>query len=86
MNSYVAAIADVIDYIEQRIADKLTLAELAARANISDFHFNRIFKTVVGITLKQYVLEPARYGYCLKADSYGQSNRGSHGPFYYRHR
>lgn len=56
MNCYVAAMADVIDYIEQRIADKLTLAELSARANISDFHFNRIFKTVVGTTLKQYVL------------------------------
>ena len=56
MNCYVAAMADVIDYIEQCIADKLTLAQLAARANISDFHFNRIFKTVVGITLKQYIL------------------------------
>lgn len=56
MNVYVAVMTDVIDYIEQRISDKLTLAELSARANISDFHFNRIFKTVVGVTLKQYIL------------------------------
>lgn len=56
MNHYVAVMTDLIDYIEQRISDKLTLAELSARAHISDFHFNRIFKTVVGITLKQYIL------------------------------
>ncbi len=56
MNYYVAVMADVIDHIEQRISDKLSLTELSARANISDFHFNRIFKTVVGVTLKQYIL------------------------------
>ena len=56
MNYYVAVMTGVIDYIEQYISDKLSLAELSARANISDFHFNRIFKTVVGVSLKQYIL------------------------------
>ncbi len=56
MNFYVSVITDTVDYIESSMSRKLTLADLSARAGISDFHFNRIFKTVTGITLKQYIL------------------------------
>lgn len=56
MNFYVAVITDIVEYIERSIASRLTLAELSARAGISDFHFNRMFSTVAGVTLKQYVL------------------------------
>lgn len=56
MNLYVSVITDTVEYIENSISRKLTLAEVSARAGISDFHFNRIFKTVTGVTLKQYIL------------------------------
>lgn len=56
MNLYVSVINGIIEYIECNIGENLQLTSLSARAGISDFHFNRIFKTVTGITLKQYVL------------------------------
>lgn len=56
MNPYVSAINETIEYIECNIGESLQLADLSTRAGISDFHFNRIFRTVTGITLKQYVL------------------------------
>lgn len=56
MNIYVSVITEIIEHIECNIGERLQLAELSARAGISDFHFNRMFKTVAGITLKQYVL------------------------------
>jgi AraC family transcriptional regulator len=56
MNFYVSVINDVVDYIEWNMGENLQLGDLSKRAGISDFHFNRIFKTVTGITLKQYVL------------------------------
>lgn len=56
MNFYVSVITDIVEYIEASIASRLTLAELSARAGISGFHFNRMFSTVAGVTLKQYVL------------------------------
>jgi AraC family transcriptional regulator len=49
-------INEIIEYIECNICESLQLTDLSAQAGISDFHFNRIFKTVSGITLKQYVL------------------------------
>jgi AraC family transcriptional regulator len=56
MNYYTQMIAEAVNYIENSIDEKLSLAQLASRAGMSDFHFNRIFKTVSGHTLKQYVL------------------------------
>ncbi len=56
MNYYVSVINKTVEYIEDSIGERLTLAELSGKFNISDFHFNRMFKTVTGITLKQYIL------------------------------
>lgn len=56
MNMYVAIIRETVDYIESAINAPLTVAELSAQAGISDYHFNRMFSTVTGVTLKQYVL------------------------------
>lgn len=56
MNFYVSVINDVVEHIESNIGEDLPLADLSSRAGISDFHFNRMFKTVTGVTLKQYVL------------------------------
>lgn len=56
MNFYVSAIRDTIEYIERNIGESLPLSALSMQAGVSDFHFNRMFKTVSGMTLKQYVL------------------------------
>lgn len=56
MNLYVSVINEIIEHIECNIGESLQLTNLSTRAGVSDFHFNRMFKTVAGITLKQYVL------------------------------
>ncbi len=56
MNYYVGVINEAVDYIEDSITERLSLGEVSHRFGISDFHFNRMFKIVTGITLKQYIL------------------------------
>jgi len=56
MNFYVNMINQTIDYIEDNIHEKISLEDIAEHFGVSKFHFNRMFKTLSGITLKQYVL------------------------------
>jgi AraC family transcriptional regulator len=56
MNFYVGLITDVINYIENHIGEGLSLEDLATEFGFSAFHFNRIFRTITGRTLKQYIL------------------------------
>ena len=45
----------VVDYVKAHIADPLTVAELAAVAHVSLFHFSRIFRVATGFTPHAYV-------------------------------
>ncbi|WP_105619024.1 AraC family transcriptional regulator [Vallitalea okinawensis] len=56
MNLYISIIHDTIEYIEENIHERLSLEDISRRFCVSEFHFNRMFKTVVGKTLKQYIL------------------------------
>jgi AraC family transcriptional regulator len=56
MNRYLDIVRETVDHIESRLGGDLSLARLARRANLSEFHFNRIFRAVTGTTPKQYVL------------------------------
>lgn len=47
-------IAEVCAYIEAHCEAPPSLAELAMRANLSPFHFQRRFKSIVGVSPKQY--------------------------------
>ncbi|MFT4047351.1 MAG: bifunctional DNA-binding transcriptional regulator/O6-methylguanine-DNA methyltransferase Ada [Solimonas sp.] len=47
-------IADVCRYIEAYADGKLPLADLAARAHLSPFHFQRRFKAIVGVSPREY--------------------------------
>ena len=47
----------VTDYIAENLAARLTLAEIAGVANLSPFHFSRLFKATTGSSPHQYVTE-----------------------------
>ncbi|HBF36240.1 MAG TPA: hypothetical protein DDW50_02850 [Firmicutes bacterium] len=46
-----------IDFIEQHLAEDIKLEHLAEMACFSKYHFHRIFKTMMGKTLMEYVRE-----------------------------
>ncbi len=52
---YRARVNKALDYIEQRLAEPLTLEDLAEAANFSKFHFNRLFHSIVGETPFRFV-------------------------------
>lgn len=55
-HNYNRQINRVINYILDHLRDDLSLNKLAGIANYSPFHFQKIFKQVVGKTPKQYII------------------------------
>ncbi|MCF6462915.1 MULTISPECIES: AraC family transcriptional regulator [Bacillota] len=45
----------VIDYIEERLTDDLSLEEISEYAGVSDYHFRKIFFYISGLTLSEYI-------------------------------
>ena len=62
---YVARVNRAIDHILHHLADKLRLEDVASVAHFSPFHFHRVFRSLTGETLHQFVrrlrLERALY-------------------------
>ena len=54
-DEYKSRINTVIDYIESNLKSEMSLQTLAEVANFSSFHFHRIFKTIIGETLNQFI-------------------------------
>src|SRR5579859_644818 len=54
-NAFEQRIRGVCDYIRSHPDEQLHLADLAERASLSTFHFQRSFKAVVGLTPRQFV-------------------------------
>lgn len=52
-----ARLRRVLDYIEDRLEETLSLSELAAVACLSPFHFSRCFKRSMGMGLRRYVVQ-----------------------------
>jgi AraC family transcriptional regulator len=50
-------VQSAVAYIEENFRSKLTLAELARVANLSSFHFDRLFSRIVGLTPRAYILD-----------------------------
>jgi AraC family transcriptional regulator len=55
-SAYIARINSAIDYIDENLANTISLKELANAANFSKFHFNRIFSSIMGETPFQFIL------------------------------
>lgn len=55
MLSPVARIVEILEYIEKHLEEKLTLSQLAAKAELSSFHFHRIFQIYTGEVLGEYI-------------------------------
>lgn len=52
---YVERVNAAIDYIEQHLAEELTLDQIAGVAHFSPFHFHRVFGLLVGETLSKFI-------------------------------
>jgi AraC family transcriptional regulator len=52
-----AKLVFITDYIDEHLHQDLTLTEIAAIAQISPYHFLRLFKQSMGITPHQYILQ-----------------------------
>jgi AraC family transcriptional regulator len=51
-----AALRRVTDYVEENLAQSLTLDEISAVAHMSPFHFSRLFKASTGLSPHRYVV------------------------------
>ena len=54
-DDYIQSVYKVIFYIEQNYNEDLTLAELSRVASFSKYHFHRIFKSIIGENLSDYI-------------------------------
>ncbi len=52
---YRARINRVIDHITENLAEELSLKQLAAVANFSEFHFHRLFRALINESLNEFV-------------------------------
>jgi len=48
---------NVLAFIEENLAQPLTLAELAGQAALSEYHFARMFRQSMGLAPHQYVMQ-----------------------------
>jgi AraC family transcriptional regulator len=54
-DDYIQSVYKVIYYIEQNYSYDLTLEELSKVASFSKYHFHRIFKSIIGENLSDYI-------------------------------
>jgi AraC family transcriptional regulator len=53
---YIQVIHEALDYIEDHLNAPIRVEDLSRQVYLSEFHFNRLFKTAVGLSPKQYIL------------------------------
>lgn len=52
---YLKQVQATIDYVESHLAEELSLSRLAQVARLSDFHYHRVFHSMAGETVMEYV-------------------------------
>jgi AraC family transcriptional regulator len=54
-SAYLESINKAIAYIEQNSATDIQLKDIATQANLSQYHFHRVFKSITGDTTKNFI-------------------------------
>lgn len=54
-NSYLESINKAIEFIESNLTNNIQLKDIATRANLSHYHFHRVFKSLTGDTIKDFL-------------------------------
>ena len=55
VTGWTEGIKNAIDYIEDNLTEELTIEDIAAKAYVSAFHFQRIFNVLCGYTVGEYI-------------------------------
>ena len=55
MNGWIEGFQESIDFIEQGLADELDIGDIAEKAALSPFYYQRIFGALCGMTVGEYV-------------------------------
>lgn len=55
MNGWIEGIQNAIAYIEENLTGELKIEEIAEKAYVSAFHFQRIFSVLCGFTVGEYI-------------------------------
>ena len=55
MNKYIPKIFETIDFIEENMTDEVNISTLAKQVGVSPWHFQRLFKSLVGDSLGGYL-------------------------------
>lgn len=56
MSYYMDIVGDAINIIENNIDRELKLSFISNKLHVSEFHFNRLFTAITGITPKKYII------------------------------
>lgn len=55
MNSWIEGIQNAITYMEENLTEEITVKEVAEKAYVSEFHFQRIFAVLCGFSVSEYI-------------------------------
>ena len=55
MSGWAEGIQSAVDYIEENLTEELDIGDIAAKAYVSPFHFQRIFSVLCGMTVGDYI-------------------------------
>lgn len=55
MNGWAEGIQNAVRYIEDNLTEELQIEDIAAKAYVSAFHFQRIFNVLCGFTVGEYI-------------------------------
>jgi AraC family transcriptional regulator len=55
MNGWNEGITDAVSYMENHLTQELQIEEIAARACVSSFYFQKIFSVLCGFTVSEYI-------------------------------
>lgn len=55
MNGWAEGIQSAVQYIEDNLTEDLQIEDIAAKAYVSSFHFQRIFSVLCGFTVGEYI-------------------------------